>query len=166
MLNITVSETKSANDYPTMPLLIHRRPDGTEKSLEFGSKPLIIGRLPESEISVRDAFISRVHCHVSYGNNQFTLKDLGSTNGTYRNGARVFECTLSTGDKIQLGNTTLVFEIDTKTGDAILRQIPQMVAPPTTVKGSVPPRPDLRQITSSVKEATATTQVPPGTKPK
>ena len=149
-----------------MPLLIHRRPDGTEKSLEFGSKPLIIGRLPESEISVRDAFISRVHCHVSCANDQFTLKDLGSTNGTYRNGARVFECTLSIGDKIQLGNTTLVFEIDTPTGNAVLRQVPQMVAPPTTVKGPVPARPDLRKITSSVKEATTTTQLPPGAKPK
>jgi pSer/pThr/pTyr-binding forkhead associated (FHA) protein len=165
MLNITVSETKSANDYPTMPLLIHRRTDGTEKSLEFGTKPLIIGRLPESEVTVRDAFISRVHCHVSYVNNQFTLKDLGSTNGTYRNGARVFECTLSTGDKIQLGNTTLVFEIDTKTGNAILRQIPQMVAPPTTLKGLVPPRPDLRQITTPVKETSAS-PAPPGVTPK
>lgn len=148
-----------------MPLLIHRRPDGTERSLEFGSKPLIIGRLPESEITVRDAFISRVHCHVSCANNQFTLKDLGSTNGTYRNGARVFECTLTTGDKIQLGNTTLAFEIDTKTGDAILRQIPQMVAPPTTLKGPVPPRPDLRQITTPVKESSAT-PAPPGATPK
>jgi pSer/pThr/pTyr-binding forkhead associated (FHA) protein len=166
MLNITVNETKSANDYPTMPSLIHRRPDGTDKSLEFGNKPLIIGRLPESEISVRDSFISRVHCHITCANDQFTLKDLGSTNGTYRNGARVFECTLSMGDKIQLGNTTLVFEIDSKTGDAILRQIPQMVAPPTTLKSPVPPRPDLRQVTSSVKEATTTTQLPPSATPK
>jgi pSer/pThr/pTyr-binding forkhead associated (FHA) protein len=165
MLNITASENKSGNDYPIMPLLIHRRPDGTEKSLEFGNKPLILGRLPESEITVRDAFISRVHCHISCVNNQFTLKDLGSTNGTYRNGARVFECTLSTGDKIQLGNTTLVFEIDPKAGNAILRQIPQMVAPPSTVKGPVPPRPDLRQVTTPVKETSATPS-PPGVMPK
>ena len=89
-----------------MPSLIHKRPDGTDKTLEFSNKPLIVGRLPESEISVRDAFISRVHCGISFASNQFTLKDLGSTNGTYRNGARVFECSLSTGDKIQVGNTT------------------------------------------------------------
>jgi pSer/pThr/pTyr-binding forkhead associated (FHA) protein len=125
-----------------MPLLIHKQPDGTEKALEFGSKPLIIGRLAGSEIPVQDAFISRVHCGISCVNDHFTLKDLGSTNGTYRNGARVFECALSTGDKIQVGNTALVFEIDTNTSNAILRQIPQMVAPPTTMKGSTPPRPD------------------------
>jgi pSer/pThr/pTyr-binding forkhead associated (FHA) protein len=146
-----------------MPLLIHKRPDGTEKPLEFGTKPLIVGRLPESEISVRDAFISRVHCGVNYIGNRFTLKDLGSTNGTYRNGARVFECTLATGDKIQVGNTTLVFEIDTKTGNAVLRQIPQMVAPPTTLKGSAPPRPDFKQITAPVRESNANPAPPGGT---
>ncbi len=90
-----------------MPLLIHKKPDGTEKTLEFTNKPLIVGRLPESEISVRDSFISRVHCGFTFANSQFSLKDLGSTNGTYRNGARVFECALSSGDKIQVGNTTL-----------------------------------------------------------
>ncbi len=140
-----------------MPLLIHKRPDGTEKTLEFSNKPLIVGRLPESEISVRDSFISRVHCGFSFANNQFSLKDLGSTNGTYRNGARVFECALSSGDKIQVGNTTLVFEIDSKNHNALLRQIPQMVAPPLSVGGSSPPRPDLKQVTAPVN--------PPGVQP-
>jgi pSer/pThr/pTyr-binding forkhead associated (FHA) protein len=148
-----------------MPLLIHKRPDGTEKTLEFSSKPLIVGRLPESEISVRDSFISRVHCGFTYANNQFSLKDLGSTNGTYRNGARVFECALSSGDKIQVGNTTLVFEIDSKSQNASLRQIPQMVAPPLSVGGSTPPRPDLKQVTSPVNPPAAR-PASPSVKPK
>ena len=148
-----------------MPMLIHKRPDGTEKTLEFSTKPLIVGRLPESEISVRDSFISCVHCGFSYANNQFSLKDLGSTNGTYRNGARVFECALSSGDKIQVGNTTLVFEIDSKNNNASLRQIPQMVAPPLTVGGSTPPRPDLKQVTAPVNPP-APRPASPSIKPK
>lgn len=148
-----------------MPLLIHKRPDGTEKTLEFSSKPLIVGRLPESEISVRDSFISRVHCGFTYANSQFSLKDLGSTNGTYRNGARVFECALSSGDKIQVGNTTLVFEIESKSQNASLRQIPQMVAPPLSVGGSTPPRPDLKQVTSPVNPP-ASRPASPSVKPK
>jgi len=148
-----------------MPMLIHKRPDGTEKILEFTNKPLIVGRLPESEISVRDSFISRVHCGFTFANNQFSLKDLGSTNGTYRNGARVFECALSSGDKIQVGNTTLVFEIDSKNNNASLRQIPQMVAPPLTVGGSTPPRPDLKQVTAPVNPP-ASRPASPGVKPK
>ena len=121
-----------------MPSLIHKRPDGTDKVLELGTKPLVVGRLPESEIQVRDSFISRVHCAVGYVNNQFTLKDFGSTNGTYRNGARVFECNLVSGDKIQVGNTTLVFEVDPVAGTGILRQVPQMMAPARAVGTSAP----------------------------
>jgi pSer/pThr/pTyr-binding forkhead associated (FHA) protein len=129
-----------------MPSLIHKRPDGSEKVLEAGTKPLIVGRVPESDIPVRDSFVSRVHCGISYANQQFTLKDLGSTNGTYRNGARVFECTLASADKIQVGNTTLIFEIDPATTNGTLRQVPQMVAPPATVAAPAggPPRVGLR----------------------
>jgi pSer/pThr/pTyr-binding forkhead associated (FHA) protein len=127
-----------------MPSLIHKKTDGGDRALEFSNKPLIIGRVPESDIQVRDSFVSRVHCGISYTSSQFTLKDLGSTNGTYRNGARVFECALQTGDKIQVGNTSLVFDIDTKTGNANLRQVPQMVAPPATVAATSPPRPGLK----------------------
>ena len=72
------------------PALTHKFLDGTEKVLPVGAKPIIIGRLPESEIQVHDAFISRVHAGISYSNQQYVLKDFGSTNGTYRNGARVF----------------------------------------------------------------------------
>ncbi len=125
-----------------MPTLTHKRPDGSSRVLEFGNKPLVIGRLPESDISVRDSFISRVHCGISCTGNQFTLKDLGSTNGTYRNGARVFECTLATGDKIQVGNTTLVFELIAETGNAELRQVPAPPSGPRLSTGPVPGRGD------------------------
>jgi len=134
-----------------MPQLIHKRPDSTEKVVTLSEKPLVIGRLPESDIQVRDSFISRVHCGISWAGNQFTLKDLGSTNGTYRNGARVFECPLASGDKIQVGNTTLLFEINTADGNGVLRQVPQMAAPsrapgaisaaPRPMPGGLSPRP-------------------------
>jgi len=135
----------------TMPLLIHKRPDGSDKALEFGNKPIIVGRVPEAEIQVRDSFVSRVHCGFGHANNQFTLKDLGSTNGTYRNGARVFECNLVTGDKIQVGNTTLMFEIDQATGNGVIRQIPQMVAPARTAGMPAPPKPGEMGVTVQVK---------------
>lgn len=104
-------------------MLIHKLADGTEKALPLSGKPLIIGRLPESEIQVRDSFISRVHAGISHANDQFLLKDFGSTNGTYRNGARVFECALASGDKIQVGNATLLFELDAATGNATLQHV-------------------------------------------
>src|SRR2546425_2245646 len=102
MSSLPGNAMKSLNWHPIMPALVHKRPDGTEKRIEIGSKPAIIGRLPESEIQVREAFISRVHAGIGHAGGSFTLKDLGSTNGTYRNGARVFECNLANGDKVQV----------------------------------------------------------------
>lgn len=122
-----------------MPALVYKQIDGSEKRLDFGSKPLILGRLPESEIQVREAFISRVHAGISYANSAFVLKDLGSTNGTYRNGARVYECNLAAGDKIQIGNASLLFEIDSASGDGLLRQVPASTAPRQVITPAAQP---------------------------
>ncbi len=152
-----------------MPSLIYKGPDNTQKSLEFSSTPLIIGRVAESDIVVHDAFVSRVHCGIGYADSRYTLKDLGSTNGTYRNGARVFQCALVTGDRIQVGNTTLVFEIDGANGNANLRQVQQMVAPPGAMPGAVPSRPGIKQLTVPVNQVPAAdakpAPKPPGLKP-
>jgi pSer/pThr/pTyr-binding forkhead associated (FHA) protein len=104
-----------------MAVLLYKQSNGAEKVLEAGDAPLVVGRLKESDIPVLDPFISRIHCGIAYQSQQFHLKDLGSANGTYRNGARVFECALAPGDRIQVGNTTLFFEV-TSTGSVVLRQ--------------------------------------------
>jgi len=111
-----------------MAVLVFKTFDGTEKVLDAGKQPLVIGRLSESDIPVLDPFISRVHCSIFYHDHQFHLKDLGSANGTYRNGARVFECVLAPNDRIQVGNTTFFFEV-TGTGPVILRQAAPSPAP-------------------------------------
>jgi len=145
-----------------MPALIHKRADGTQKPCALEDKPLVLGRLPESEIQVRDAFISRVHASISYANNTFILKDLGSTNGTYRNGARVYECNLSSGDRIQIGNAALVFEIEDGTGNGILRQVPPMSTAPRQIfapTSNINPLPG--GIRPSELKTTIPVQIPP-----
>lgn len=143
-----------------MPTLTLKRNDAGDKAMEIGTKPLVIGRVSESDIMVRDSFVSRVHAGIGYAESQFTLKDLGSTNGTYRNGARVFQCPLTTGDRIQVGNTTLVFElVDANSG--VLRQVPQMVAPASGAPGGVLQRPGAKQLTMPVKPSFAPPR-PPG----
>jgi pSer/pThr/pTyr-binding forkhead associated (FHA) protein len=133
-----------------MPSLTHKLADGTDKVLEVGSKPLIIGRLAESEIQVRDTFISRVHAGIAHSGQHFTLKDFGSTNGTYRNGARIFECPLASGDRIQVGNATLIFEVDAVSGNATLRHAPPMVTPARAVSSAPPPPPAAKQVTMPI----------------
>ena len=68
-----------------------------------------IGRATEAEIRVDDEGVSRKHARVSSTpNQQVILIDLGSTNGTYVNGARIGEQVLRDGDKVQIGSTTIL----------------------------------------------------------
>jgi diguanylate cyclase (GGDEF)-like protein len=67
-----------------------------------------IGRGSQADIHVVDDGISRRHAMIVNKGGEITLKDLGSTNGTFCNGERVTERALSDGDKIQVGSTTIL----------------------------------------------------------
>jgi len=72
---------------------------------------IIIGRAPGSDIYVPDDLISGKHARITPIPNGAMLEDLGSTNGTLLNGARVKAPeTLLQGDKISIG--MLVLEVD------------------------------------------------------
>jgi len=68
-----------------------------------------LGRM---EIDPQDSYISGHHARIVRHKNWFWLQDIGSQNGTYHNGSRVFEAVpLRAGDQIQIGNTTLQFKV-------------------------------------------------------
>lgn len=72
-----------------------------------------IGRHPDNTVQVLDRIVSKEHCRITRGpQGGYVLRDIGSLNGSYVNGERVSEKTLSTGDQISLGNTVLRFEDD------------------------------------------------------
>lgn len=59
--------------------------------------------------------ISREHCKIVHNENGFFILDVGSSNGTFVNGARVLPqqmCALSNGDRIRLATSNFVFEIN------------------------------------------------------
>lgn len=71
-----------------------------------------IGRQADNDLVVADAGVSRHHAEIINTNGTCTLRDLGSTNGTYVNGAVVAEHALSDGDRISLGSTIVEFRRD------------------------------------------------------
>lgn len=81
---------------------------------EVRKDSLSIGRSRESDIFLEDLAVSRLHASiVSMGSGNYGLKDAGSANGTKVNGQLVPKnqtYPLNEGDKIQLGQTVLVFE--------------------------------------------------------
>jgi FHA domain len=80
---------------------------------EVSKESLSIGRSRESDIFLEDLAVSRLHASIiSLGNNNYALRDEGSANGTKVNGQPVNKYQpypLQEGDKIQLGQTVLVF---------------------------------------------------------
>lgn len=74
----------------------------------------VAGRDSNSEIPIDSPHISRKHFELVRTNEGFFITDLGSSNGTKLNGARIppHEPTrLNSGDDLQIKNVTLVFEI-------------------------------------------------------
>jgi HD-GYP domain-containing protein (c-di-GMP phosphodiesterase class II) len=73
---------------------------------------LRIGRLEKLEVVLKDSSVSRQHAEVVWGDQGWVVRDLGSANGTYRNGERVGrgDCPLRRGDVLQCGTVQFVVE--------------------------------------------------------
>lgn len=66
--------------------------------------PVVIGREPDCEVEVADGSVSRRHARVGVGpDGAFYVEDLGSTNGTFVNDARVRTAGLRDGDYLRVG---------------------------------------------------------------
>jgi len=83
------------------------------KIYSFPGETICIGRDRNNEIQLDDPKVSKKHCEISAIKTddfeQFIIKDLDSTNGTYVNGQSISQRILSTGDKIKLGETVICF---------------------------------------------------------
>ncbi|HEX4932370.1 MAG TPA: FHA domain-containing protein, partial [Gemmatimonadaceae bacterium] len=71
--------------------------------------PMILGRALNSDLPVLDPTISRRHAEVKADDGGVTVRDLGSSNGTFVAGARVGTARLVGGEKIVFGKVQ--FEI-------------------------------------------------------
>lgn len=89
-------------------VVIHRGPSKGARFL-IDQSEVAIGRSTDSPVFLDDVTVSRKHAVIEGREGVFTLRDLGSLNGTYLNNQNVSESQLATGDEIQIGKFHLLF---------------------------------------------------------
>ena len=91
------------------------------RRLGLPNRAFEVGRSSQCDLSLDQESVSRHHARITRGKKrgekdvEYTIMDLGSTNGTYVNDAPVTERVLRDGDQIKIGRTILKF----MTGDNI-----------------------------------------------
>jgi len=107
-----------------------------------------VGRSPSAHFQINHPSVSGAHCQIAVLPDGATIKDLGSTNGTWMDGQRIEEKPLLSGQHLRLGDVDVVFESEAKSSLGIrLATTPGVVvsappAPPTPPPARLPvPRP-------------------------
>jgi uncharacterized protein YegL len=73
-----------------------------------------LGRARANDIVLEDVAVSSQHCRIRLEQGRFVLHDLKSTNGTLVNDQNVSRHTLSEGDVIRIGETSLQFRLESR----------------------------------------------------
>lgn len=114
-------------------------PEGKRAYILFLAGPLVgklhlleegettIGRSADATIAINDNRISRRHVAIQVAGEAVTMRDLGSTNGTFVNGQRVAECRLTDGDKVQISSSTIFkFALQDRTENIFHKELYKM----------------------------------------
>ena len=92
------------------PALVVRAGGGMAgQSFQPGEGRTLIGRSPECEVFLDDVTVSRRHAELTRDGETFSIRDLGSLNGTYVNRRRSESTVLDDDDEVQIGKYRLTF---------------------------------------------------------
>ena len=73
---------------------------------------VLVGRGPGVDFAFDDPDMSRQHARIDCAEGGVGIRDLGSTNGMFVNGAAVQAAELKNGDRVQLGSLTFQFVVE------------------------------------------------------
>ena len=86
--------------------------NGKRREFPLNAETTILGRRTDCTLRIQTSDVSRQHCQLVIKDDGLLVKDLGSSNGTYVNGKRVAETSLSPGDRLTVGPVVFVVQID------------------------------------------------------
>src|SRR5437763_671160 len=88
--------------------------EGRVLKLKLGTNRL--GRSPRNDFQIEHHTVSAAHCEIDVVGDALIVRDCGSTNGTFVDGAPVVSATLTAGRSLRLGEVEFIAE---STGVAI-----------------------------------------------
>ena len=103
------------------------KPDSWEIQLKEGTNKL--GRGDATDFKIADGSVSSAHCQIFVANGIISIQDLGSTNGTFINGAPTQDATLHNGQTVRLGQVEMIFYTDAPTPTPAPTPLPIIAAP-------------------------------------
>jgi len=107
---ITKPDQSAALQVRRARIKVTKGPDkGQQKDLPHTGA--VVGTSPDCDLMLTDTAVSRRNFEILPGENGFTLRDLGSKNGTLVSGMRLGEVTLTASAEIQVGQSRLRFSI-------------------------------------------------------
>jgi len=84
--------------------------DGADRRLRLDGNLVSLGAHPRNDVHIPDRFVSRYHCRLHGRHGRLWIQDLGSTNGTVVDGARVSEAEIGPGSLVRIGGQVLRVE--------------------------------------------------------
>src|SRR5436190_7961494 len=93
-------------------VMVMFRADQQRRSFSVTRDMTVIGRREDCDLRIPLGDVSRKHCRLILDGELIKVEDLGSSNGTYRNGERVQQADLSAGDTLQVGPVVFVLQMN------------------------------------------------------
>ena len=79
-------------------------------TLAQGRQRITIGRGPENDLPFPSRLVSREHAVVEWTGDTYSIRDIGSSNGTFVNGQRITQAVLQDGDEIWVADERFIFD--------------------------------------------------------
>jgi len=106
---ITRSPASKGEDGPREGCLVIIYGDDLGRRVPLGAEPCVLGRSSKCDVQLDQESVSRNHARIQRTRNNYVVRDLGSTNGTYVNDELVDEVVLRDGDQLKVGRTIFKF---------------------------------------------------------
>jgi hypothetical protein len=109
-MSLGADEIDSVPESIDGPALVVRSGGGRAgESFEAIGDHALIGRSPECDVFLDDVTVSRRHAELTREGAVFTIRDLGSLNGTFVNKRRIESSVLEDDDEVQIGKYRMTF---------------------------------------------------------